>query len=125
MSRGFPSAASVVLTSGNRCPAIVVRPADGPADTRDAGFLEGRVKSWRRIAASLALMAGAALAGCAADKPPEPPPTMAEIAITAAADANRSEEHTSELQSLMRISYAVFCLKTKKNRTNKPQNTHR
>src|SRR3546814_9059189 len=27
----------------------------------------------------------------------------------------RSEEHTSELQSLMRISYAVFCLKNKKN----------
>src|SRR3546814_7860201 len=30
----------------------------------------------------------------------------------------RSEEHTSELQSLMRISYAVFCLKKKKNRNN-------
>src|SRR3546814_4183211 len=30
---------------------------------------------------------------------------------------SRSEEHTSELQSLMRISYAVFCLKKKKNRT--------
>src|SRR3546814_3910109 len=29
---------------------------------------------------------------------------------------NRSEEHTSELQSLMRISYAVFCLKKKKNK---------
>src|SRR3546814_7310947 len=29
-------------------------------------------------------------------------------------DADRSEEHTSELQSLMRISYAVFCLKKKK-----------
>src|SRR3546814_1484643 len=29
-------------------------------------------------------------------------------------DAPRSEEHTSELQSLMRISYAVFCLKKKK-----------
>src|SRR3546814_5900226 len=29
--------------------------------------------------------------------------------------AQRSEEHTSELQSLMRISYAVFCLKKKKN----------
>src|SRR3546814_4462182 len=28
----------------------------------------------------------------------------------------RSEEHTSELQSLMRISYAVFCLKTKNNK---------
>src|SRR3546814_6880010 len=31
----------------------------------------------------------------------------------------RSEEHTSELQSLMRISYAVFCLKKKKKHTNK------
>src|SRR3546814_4527624 len=32
-------------------------------------------------------------------------------------DGERSEEHTSELQSLMRISYAVFCLKKKKNTT--------
>src|SRR3546814_3982729 len=32
----------------------------------------------------------------------------------AAGYVNRSEEHTSELQSLMRISYAVFCLKKKK-----------
>src|SRR3546814_3082377 len=31
---------------------------------------------------------------------------------------DRSEEHTSELQSLMRISYAVFCLKKKKPNTN-------
>src|SRR3546814_2068760 len=35
------------------------------------------------------------------------------------AQAARSEEHTSELQSLMRISYAVFCLKKKKT-----ENTH-
>src|SRR3546814_9782852 len=33
--------------------------------------------------------------------------------------ADRSEEHTSELQSLMRISYAVFCLKKKKYKTRK------
>src|SRR3546814_3141937 len=32
---------------------------------------------------------------------------------------SRSEEHTSELQSLMRISYAVFCLKKKKKKTTK------
>src|SRR3546814_1303675 len=32
-------------------------------------------------------------------------------------EAVRSEEHTSELQSLMRISYAVFCLKKKKTKT--------
>src|SRR3546814_6687813 len=36
--------------------------------------------------------------------------------------ALRSEEHTSELQSLMRISYAVFCLKKKKHKQ-KPQNS--
>src|SRR3546814_8791375 len=36
---------------------------------------------------------------------------------------SRSEEHTSELQSLMRISYAVFCLKKKKN-TNTQRTTH-
>src|SRR3546814_4421856 len=34
----------------------------------------------------------------------------------------RSEEHTSELQSLMRISYAVFCLKKKKNKTDTEEN---
>src|SRR3546814_5026934 len=49
----------------------------------------------------------------------------------AVAEIRRSEEHTSELQSLMRISYAVFCLKKKKTRvkrrqtinTNKDRNT--
>src|SRR3546814_3149329 len=35
--------------------------------------------------------------------------------------AHRSEEHTSELQSLMRISYAVFCLKKKTQNTQKLQ----
>src|SRR3546814_1215231 len=47
---------------------------------------------------------------------------------------SRSEEHTSELQSLMRISYAVFCLKKKKlltscnavsTSTQKPRNRHK
>src|SRR3546814_8564680 len=36
----------------------------------------------------------------------------------------RSEEHTSELQSLMRISYAVFCLKKKHENTDKPLNIY-
>src|SRR3546814_1661333 len=41
--------------------------------------------------------------------------------------AKRSEEHTSELQSLMRISYAVFCLKKKKHNhsTHSPNITHK
>src|SRR3546814_6764566 len=38
-----------------------------------------------------------------------------------AADTDRSEEHTSELQSLMRISYAVFCLKKKTANTHERQ----
>src|SRR3546814_1396227 len=40
--------------------------------------------------------------------------------VAKAGGQQRSEEHTSELQSLMRISYAVFCLKKKK----KESNTH-
>src|SRR3546814_6564425 len=38
-------------------------------------------------------------------------------------DGRRSEEHTSELQSLMRISYAVFCLKKKKSHNTKQNQT--
>src|SRR3546814_2679000 len=37
----------------------------------------------------------------------------------------RSEEHTSELQSLMRISYAVFCLKKKKKKKQQTHNKHK
>src|SRR3546814_7780692 len=37
----------------------------------------------------------------------------------------RSEEHTSELQSLMRISYAVFCLKKKKNKYKSTENMNK
>src|SRR3546814_3090500 len=42
-------------------------------------------------------------------------PAMAGAVVSAG--TARSEEHTSELQSLMRISYAVFCLKKKKTNT--------
>src|SRR3546814_5200224 len=38
---------------------------------------------------------------------------LATVAANASAASRRSEEHTSELQALMRISYAVFCLKKK------------
>src|SRR3546814_3987911 len=40
-------------------------------------------------------------------------------------DPQRSEEHTSELQSLMRISYAVFCLKKKKNKNTTTNTTYK
>src|SRR3546814_9597088 len=44
--------------------------------------------------------------------------TVAPVSATMASH-RRSEEHTSELQSLMRISYAVFCLNKKKHKTSK------
>src|SRR3546814_3293960 len=48
-----------------------------------------------------------------------------DVAADQRAMDQRSEEHTSELQSLMRISYAVFCLKKKtKNNKNKQPNTN-
>src|SRR3546814_7069665 len=41
--------------------------------------------------------------------------TTAKVLAPSSGKTKRSEEHTSELQSLMRISYAVFCLKKKNN----------
>src|SRR3546814_5167019 len=55
-----------------------------------------------------------ALAGAGADVvvfAERHPGTSAEEALVTRRGSARSEEHTSELQSLMRISYAVFCLK--------------
>src|SRR3546814_6517549 len=46
---------------------------------------------------------------------PRPRKSCSEKKPSIKGQPDRSEEHTSELQSLMRISYAVFCLKKKKN----------
>src|SRR3546814_10517806 len=56
---------------------------------------------------------------CAAERPVAPSSGIAQDMINPSAHQQmpmRSEEHTSELQSLMRISYAVFCLKKKKHK---------
>src|SRR3546814_4258563 len=66
---------------------------------------------------------GASSSACTASSPPSassmPTSTYATPASSSARRTNsprRSEEHTSELQSLMRISYAVFCLKKTKRK---------
>src|SRR3546814_8560553 len=63
--------------------------------------------------------------------PPTPLGTLGENILIAwngtpeaARTVARSEEHTSELQSLMRISYAVFCLKKKKTKQQNKLPTH-
>src|SRR3546814_9387004 len=48
--------------------------------------------------------------------------TGSDLSKDRAESFERSEEHTSELQSLMRISYAVFCLKKKKQHTQNDDN---
>src|SRR3546814_8953416 len=54
-----------------------------------------------------------------------PMPAVRLTMMSTSASRMRSEEHTSELQSLMRISYAVFCLKKKINRPTTPDSlTH-
>src|SRR3546814_10893298 len=49
------------------------------------------------------------------DRPAQPTPAQPRPSELIAPGGRRSEEHTSELQSLMRISYAVFFLQKKKN----------
>src|SRR3546814_10092635 len=50
--------------------------------------------------------------------------TALSATTSSTASPRRSEEHTSELQSLMRISYAVFCLKKKNHQNERPLHTH-
>src|SRR3546814_7270448 len=69
-------------------------------DSRPAGFPPLAARSWSAALRQRPYSAGAAAAAVAA------------VILTLIAPP-RSEEHTSELQSLMRISYAVFCFKKK------------
>src|SRR3546814_10691651 len=60
--------------------------------------------------------------GCAMSRTSDPKITGRAVRAVRV-PAGRSEEHTSELQSLMRISYAVFCLKKKNKKKHKPKHT--
>src|SRR3546814_2265502 len=70
-----------------------------------------------RSSASIAARLIARCPECAGlnDPPSRPMRRFTVLRASSCARDRRSEEHTSELQSLMRISYAVFCLKKKKD----------
>src|SRR3546814_4233007 len=74
-----------------------------------------------RLGRSYLVVGGRSAAACAHLSRPRRGGRRAARALHARPRPQRSEEHTSELQSLMRISYAVFCLKKKK--TNKKKTT--
>src|SRR3546814_4923282 len=69
------------------------------------------------------LIASAAFAMASGLSAPSVSVERSALGRSSPASSQRSEEHTSELQSLMRISYAVFCLKKKKqNNTSNIEN---
>src|SRR3546814_12929353 len=79
--------------------------------TEHAGRSGSALRSWAQCMAAAWGSTGALFLRCVRNYPVWPIPATVHFSGT------RSEEHTSELQSLMRISYAVFCLKKKKNNT--------
>src|SRR3546814_8589681 len=91
-------------------------------DTRWAPWkvIDGNNKKAARIAALTHV--AEALEAAVPMTPPDRDPALVELA-SEAFGYKRSEEHTSELQSLMRISYAVFCLKKKKNNSQTTKTT--
>src|SRR3546814_2076132 len=100
--------AGELMTAAARASGATILPVDSEHNAIFQCLAGGRIDQVRRII--LTASGGPFRTMSAAD--------MARVSpAQAVAHPNRSEEHTSELQSLMRISYAVFCLK-KKN-TNK------
>src|SRR3546814_5317848 len=73
----------------------------GAVDISGGGKVGGSVNAISKDASATAIRIGAGA-------------TVPEIRVSGKVEAKRSEEHTSEPQSLMRLSYAVFCLKKKK-----------
>src|SRR3546814_3067859 len=104
-------------------PPLRQRPGDEDAQralrsARAPAMMSPRVESLSSLRSSIAIASALARAGAALG-----------LAASTWGAASRSEEHTSELQSLMRISYAVFCLKKKNQKQNnsfhhRPQTEH-
>src|SRR3546814_5685251 len=97
-----------------------MRISDWSSDVCSSDLLGGVApRPWRVEAAEQDLSRGARPIASAllADANPTEQNAFKLALVERTLSALRSEEHTSELQSLMRISYAVFCLKKNKSRT--------
>src|SRR3546814_4522114 len=117
-----------------------MRISDWSSDVCSSDLADQAAVAGRRVVRGIGLRAAGAVAGAGAERRGRGPPRRRPRCLAAGGGsaatslrpcldparlaalrprlpAGRSEEHTSELQSLMRISYAVFCLKKKKNKT--------
>src|SRR3546814_6752439 len=94
--------------SGRSEPPVGIR--DGAEDLAQALAPQAADRGEIRVLLGQPLAQGEALLALAQDDEVE---RQADRDVRAQGRIHRSEEHTSELQSLMRISYAVFCLKKK------------
>src|SRR3546814_7363298 len=113
--RGRIGAPHRVFDRRDRFHAVFVEIAENAHETGAqlaAGLLKGRPVDQRILFVHRIIIPRAA------------PRSPSGADLPALTEVGRSEEHTSELQSLMRISYAVFCLKKKNNtyRKNKEPN---
>src|SRR3546814_7374790 len=107
--------------SSDVCSSDLSDTVDASLEER-AGLGSGRLwikRTGRQLYRAFHLPSGVALASSPSATAPIGPasvPSDGCLIMSSSAEAfRRSEEHTSELQSLMRISYAVFCLKKKIN----------
>src|SRR3546814_8400771 len=95
------------------------------SDLTAASIMKRSVASSRTLCQA-PLRVSSALAAAAQDGTSSITEKVTPSVCTQCGSAVRSEEHTSELQSLMRISYAVFCLKKKKKKkTSHKQRTNK
>src|SRR3546814_7576457 len=94
----------------------VILPRDPGEDRRNVTCPTTAVSPIVAVASSvLAIAPSAPGPGIRTERQRRPPCRVALRSIPLGTERFRSEEHTSELQSLMRISYAVFCLQKKTN----------
>src|SRR3546814_8898827 len=93
-------------------PARPMTPSPHPQHGRPPRMTSTQRPRIRLAAALTAALVGLTTAGCGSDEPQQ---VSFEELFADKTMPGRSEEHTAELQSLMRRSYSVFCLKKKTN----------
>src|SRR3546814_10029340 len=99
------------------------RPLAGTGKFRSNGFEVSRMNSRKPIDIAPSTASAVAVRSTGRRRLNTDTAALQPVSINIHISIERSEEHTSELQSLMRISYAVFCLKKKQNNTRDNKNT--